>query len=115
MSLFIDVNAPGAHQIYMLGLWVLAIRMIATFFDGTSQILTGALRGLYDTKFPMALDVLANWLLMVPVGALFGFGFGWGVIGLSAGAALTRLINMGILIWRWRVKTRALLPEPVAV
>lgn len=107
-GLFIDFHADDAHQIYFLSMWLLCIRTISMFFDGTSQILTGALRGLYDTKFPMVIDVIANWALMVPFAALFAFGFSWGVIGLSCGAGLTRLVNMVALILRWRMKTRLL-------
>lgn len=107
-ELFINFHLKDAQTIYILAMWVLLIRTIAMFFDGTSSILTGCLRGLYDTQFPMTLDILANWCLMVPVGALFAFGFDWGLIGLSIGAAITRLVNMIALLIRWQQKTQYL-------
>lgn len=69
------------------------------FFDGLQCTANGALRGLKDTRLPLAITLTAYWLVGMPVayGLAFTAGFGpdalwWGLTaGLAAAAAgLTR-------------------------
>lgn len=107
-SLFIHFGSAHSAEIYQLMLWLLAIRVISMLFDGTADMLCGALRGLYDTKFPMLVGVVTNWILMIPLAALFAFGFHWGVIGIAIGGTTARILSVGVLVARWRYQMRVL-------
>jgi MATE family multidrug resistance protein len=66
------------------------------FSDGIQVTANGALRGLKDTTVPMAITVLAYWVIGMPVGWWLAFRAGWGargmwigmIAGLTAAAAL---------------------------
>jgi MATE family multidrug resistance protein len=56
-------------------------------FDGLQVVATSVLRGVGDTRVPMALHVAGFWLVGIPVSLLVGFGFGVGPVGLWLGLA----------------------------
>ena len=68
-------------------------------FDGLQVVAAGVLRGVGDTRAPMLINVLAFWLVGMPVSLWLGFrmelgvaGLWWGfVAGLAAVAALLLL------------------------
>jgi MATE family multidrug resistance protein len=51
-------------------------------FDGLQIVSAGILRGAGDTRAPMLINVLAFWLVGMPVSLWLGFRAGGGVIGL---------------------------------
>lgn len=53
--------------------------------DATQAIGVGLLRGLKDVKAPTIYMAIAYWVLGIPIGALLGFYFHWGVYGLWTG------------------------------
>jgi MATE family multidrug resistance protein len=69
------------------------------FSDGIQVAATGALRGLKDTARPMIVNLIAYWIIGLPVGYLLAFRFGYGgpglwwglTIGLSVAALLHSL------------------------
>ena len=56
--------------------------------DGIQALSAGALRGLKDTTVPMAITLLAYWVLGMPLGAWLGIGLGWGAQGMWCGLIL---------------------------
>ena len=105
-GIFISFDQPNAELIYHLALWLLFIRIISMFMDAVSQVLTGSLRGLYDTKFPMKLSMIIGWCIMLPIAAVFGFLFHWGVIGITCAGLINSLIVSTTLWWRWHQQCR---------
>lgn len=75
--------------------------VIACFIliDGTRNVLTGALRGLLDTKLPMVLNIGAIWLIGIPLRYLLGFTLEYGVVGMMAASTIGMLIA-ALLLWR---------------
>ena len=55
------------------------------FPDGIQVLSAGALRGLGDTRVPMALAALAYWGVGMPLGAGLGLWLGWGPRGMWLG------------------------------
>jgi MATE family multidrug resistance protein len=47
---------------------------IYQFFDDAQAAAIGTLRGYKDTRLPMLVTLVVYWGLMVPIGAVFGFG-----------------------------------------
>jgi len=91
---------PGMIEI---GVGLLAIAAAFQVFDGTQAVVTGALRGISETRIPMVVNVIGHWVLGLPVGYALCFRFGWGVaglwIGLSIGLIVAGLVLTGV--W-WR-------------
>ncbi|QEH35278.1 Multidrug resistance protein NorM [Aquisphaera giovannonii] len=57
-------------------------------FDGLQGVSTGTMRGAGDTHTPMVVNLVAHWVIGLPLGYLLGFIFGYGVVGLWVGLAL---------------------------
>ncbi|OGS36102.1 MAG: hypothetical protein A2506_13825 [Elusimicrobia bacterium RIFOXYD12_FULL_66_9] len=77
-------------------------------FDGAQVVLSGALRGLGETKRPLIINLIGHWLIGLPIGVALAFGLGWGATGLWIGLA-AGLAVVATLLWReWRLRTTAL-------
>jgi len=74
-------------------------------FDGAQAVLTGALRGLGQTRRPLLINVLSHWLIGLPVSLWLGFGLKWGALGVWLGL-VAGLMSVAILLWReWERST----------
>ena len=89
---------------------LITIAAVFQVADGVQSVASGALRGAGVTRFSFVANVLGHWLVGVPVGALFGYGLGWGAPGLwwglTAGLAAVAL-SLGL-------KFESLSRKPVA-
>lgn len=56
--------------------------------DGVQVVLSGVMRGLNETKIPMALGVLSYWVLGLPIGVYFAYQKGLEARGLWIGLAI---------------------------
>lgn len=89
------------------GVTLLLVAALFQLFDGLQAVATGVLRGLGDTRTPMACNLAGHWIVGLPAGYLLCFVVGWGIVGLWVGLSIG-LILVGtalVLIW-WR-RTRA--------
>ncbi|MEK7383773.1 MAG: MATE family efflux transporter [Elusimicrobiota bacterium] len=78
-------------------------------FDGAQAVLSGALRGLGETRRPLLINLLGHWLIGLPIGVGLGFGLGWGATGLWIGLA-AGLAVVAVLLWHeWRLRVAALI------
>ncbi|MGH7585983.1 MAG: MATE family efflux transporter, partial [Gemmatimonadales bacterium] len=92
---------------------LLPIAGVFQVFDGIQVVSAGLLRGMGDTRYPMLGNVIGFWVLGIPAGVLFTFGFGWGpkglwwgcVVGLASVAVLL-LARTGVLLQRGVVRVR---------
>jgi MATE family multidrug resistance protein len=80
-----------------VGAAVLLVAAVFQLFDGIQTVATGALRGLGETRIPMAANFVGHWLIGLPVGYTLCFREGQGVVGLWMGLALG-LILVGITL-----------------
>jgi MATE family multidrug resistance protein len=87
-------------RIIQIGVSLLAIAAGFQLFDGTQAVVTGALRGISETRMPMIVNFVGHWFLGLPVGYVLCFELGWGVqglwIGLSIGLVLAALVLTGV-------------------
>jgi len=93
-----------------IGVALLLIAAVFQLFDGIQGVLTGALRGLGDTRTPMIWNLVGHWAFGLPLGYALCFWWAWGVrglwIGLSAG-----LISVGaalLVVWSRRTRRHIL-------
>lgn len=64
---------------------LLFLAAIFQVFDGLQVSGSGALRGLKDTKVPMAITMISYWCFALPLGYFLAFRMGWGPRGLWSG------------------------------
>jgi MATE family multidrug resistance protein len=96
----IGLFRPGP-EVLAVGASLLLIGAVFQLFDGLQAVATGTLRGLGETRIPMAVNLVAHWMLGLPVGYALAFSAGWGVRGLWIGLS-TGLIVCGVaLTWAW--------------
>jgi MATE family multidrug resistance protein len=62
-----DVLRLAADLLLFVAVWQLV--------DNSQVTTIGVLRGFKDTRMPMLVALLAYWMVGLPVGAAFGFGF----------------------------------------
>ncbi len=56
---------------------LMLVAAVFQLFDGVQVVAAGALRGLGDTRTPMAVNLISHWAIGLPVGASLGFVWGW--------------------------------------
>ncbi len=79
------------------------LRLIALFqpFVALTQILTSALQGAGDTKFPMYATLIGIWVIRVGVGYILAVQLGFGLLGVWWGYALDLLLRSILLLIRF--------------
>jgi MATE family multidrug resistance protein len=85
---------------------LLVLAAVFQLFDGLQGVITGTLRGLGNTQIAMKVNLVAHWLIGLPVGWLLCFVVGWGVYGLWVGLSLGLIVTGVTLLWVWTVKIR---------
>jgi MATE family multidrug resistance protein len=97
-------NIPTLHIVTSL-FFTIAILQI---FDGIRNVLTGSLRGIFDTKYPMLIGFIAIWIIGLPLGYFLAFYTRLGAPGIVIGSTFGIFLGMILLINRWHKKTVSL-------
>ncbi|MFZ9447159.1 MAG: MATE family efflux transporter [Alphaproteobacteria bacterium] len=87
-GLFLDLSVPANAAVALVAVEFLAIAAVFQVFDGSQTIAMGALRGLKDTRVPMAFAALGYWVLGFTAGCVAAFPLGMGGLGVWIGLAL---------------------------
>jgi MATE family multidrug resistance protein len=98
-------------RIIEIGVSLLAIAAAFQLFDGTQAVVTGALRGISETRMPMIVNVIGHWFLGLPVGYALCFRLGWGVRGLWIGLSIGLVVTALVLTLVWWKKSLALVMQ----
>jgi multidrug resistance protein, MATE family len=104
-SLFIRVfvaDTPENAGIYHMLSIILVLIAVGQIFDAARNTLTGALRGLQDTKFPMIISTILIWPVGVPLAFVMGFALDWGLVGITIAHDVVMMAGAMILWKRWR-------------
>lgn len=91
-------------SVLSVGTSLLLLAAVFQLFDGIQGVITGTLRGLGNTRIAMKVNLVAHWLLGLPVSYLLCFVAGWGVWGLWIGLSLGLIVTGVILFWVWTMK-----------
>jgi MATE family multidrug resistance protein len=93
-------------DVLRVGTSLLLLAAVFQLFDGIQGVITGTLRGIGDTRTPMVVNLLAHWLVGLPISYTLCFILGWGVYGLWVGLSLGLIIVGVILLYVWTQKIR---------
>jgi MATE family multidrug resistance protein len=89
------------------------IRIAALFelSDGLQGVGAGILRGAGEAHFTFAANMVAYWVVGLPLVLLLVFGVGLGIAGMWLGFVLSLALVAGSLVWRFlRVSSREIAP-----
>ena len=89
-------------RILAVGPGLLGIVACFEVFDGIQTVSTGALRGLGETQAPMWANLIAYFVLGLPLGFFLCFGLGWGIYGLWIGLTVALVFVALALLARWK-------------
>ncbi|MRH22839.1 MATE family efflux transporter [Rhodovulum strictum] len=87
IGLFLDPTDPKRAAVIALGSGLLAAAALFQMVDAAQVMALGLLRGMQDTRVPLAIAVVGYWLVGMPVAWGLGFGLGWGGVGIWLGLA----------------------------
>lgn len=94
------------ESVFTLATTLLIAAALFQVFDGVQVVASGALRGLSDVNVPVALCLIAYWVIALPLGYLAAFRWGWGTVGvwsgLAVGLAFAAALLAGRVLWRTR-------------
>ena len=93
-------------RVLAVGPGLLGIVACFEVFDGIQTVSTGALRGLGETQAPMWANLIAYFVLGLPLGFFLCFALRWGIYGLWIGLTAALIaIGSGVAL-RWRRDSR---------
>lgn len=93
-------------EVIVIASQLLIIAALFQIFDGMQACGVGILRGLADVKIPLLISLLSYWIIGIPVGALLGFYFDLGAVGVWFGL-LIGLALLGLtMLLRFNYKTK---------
>lgn len=101
-SLYLNINDPANAVTLKLVEWLFVIVAFSQIIDGVRNLMTGALRGLFDTRFPMIISIIGLWVIVLPLGYTLAFIAHWGVFGIAIGSLIGMSIGAILVTWRWR-------------
>jgi multidrug resistance protein, MATE family len=113
-GLFIHASDPVNAPVVRAAVTFLAIAALFQIFDGGQVIGAGALRGLKDTRWPMAIAGLAYWIVGIGLATGLGFGAGWGGLGIWIGLAAALAVAAFLMVARFVLLQRRFATEAEA-
>ncbi|PHQ82389.1 MAG: MATE family efflux transporter [Coxiella sp. (in: Bacteria)] len=84
------------------------INAFVYLFDSVRNLMSGSLRGLYDTRFPMVSGIVVVWVIGVGMGYVLAFETPLGIYGFSIAQSIAFLLGAIAVVWRWRWQMTAL-------
>jgi MATE family multidrug resistance protein len=106
VGFFLDAGNPANTDALVLGASYLVIAGLFQLVDGTQVAMSGALRGVSDTKWPLIIALVGYWLVGMPVAYVCGFILGWRGVGIWTGLAFGLAAVALVLVARFAMRER---------
>lgn len=100
-SIYINIYDPNNSEVLRLAILIFLIDAFVLIFDGIRNVLIGLARGLFDTKFPMYITLLAIWVIGMPISYFLAFTLHKGVAGMVLGGLIGVIFGALIMLYRW--------------
>jgi MATE family multidrug resistance protein len=106
VALFLNPADPANRAVIPLAVSFLFVAALFQIFDGAQAVGAGMLRGLQDTKVPMAYAAAGYWVIGLGVSLELAFGLGWQGVGIWTGLAAGLAVVAVLMIARWLRRER---------
>jgi multidrug resistance protein, MATE family len=106
IGIFLDPTAPANAPVAALAAAFLGVAALFQIFDGAQAVGAGMLRGLHDTKVPMALALFGYWVVGMGIALWLGFARGWAGVGIWTGLASGLAAVAVLMLLRWSRRER---------
>ena len=101
ISAYVDIDAPANAALIGFAVQYMAIAALFQLVDGTQAVAAGALRGLQDTRIPMAIAIFGYWLPGMGTALWLGFATPLRGSGIWIGFAVGLAVVAALLLRRW--------------
>ena len=101
VGLFIDPADPVRPTLLALGTVLLAFAALFQLFDAGQVMALGLLRGVQDTRVPMAMAAVSYWGIGAPAAWVLAFPLGLAGPGIWLGLTLGLAVAAALLNWRF--------------
>ncbi len=85
-----------------LAKWIVIVDFGVEIGRAAGVVFSNSLKASGDVRFPVVLNVIVTWTMVVPLAYWMGIGLGWGLIGVWASFAFDEILRGSILFLRWR-------------
>ncbi|MBI1322125.1 MATE family efflux transporter [bacterium] len=107
----VDIFTDDA-RIIAAGVSLLALAAVFQICDGLQAVTTGALRGLGDTRTPAVCNLVAHWLIGLPVGIWLAFSAKMEVRGIWIGLSTGLIVAGSVLLVAWTRASKRIRTAP---
>lgn len=101
ISAYVDIHAPANAAMIGFAVQYMAIAALFQLVDGIQAVAAGALRGLQDTRIPMAIAIFGYWLPGMGTALWLGFATPLRGLGIWIGFAVGLAVVAVLLLRRW--------------
>lgn len=101
-----NIYDPNNAEVLRLAILIFLIDAFVLIFDGIRNVLIGLARGLFDTKFPMYINLLAIWIIGMPTSYFLAFTLHEGVVGMVLGGLIGVIFGAVIMLHRWHTLSK---------
>ncbi len=101
LSLYVELDNPANAAMVVHATQYLFVAAIFQLFDGAQAVAAGALRGLQDTRVPMAFAILGYWLPGMGTSVALGFFTPLGGLGVWIGLLVGLGVVAALMMQRW--------------
>jgi MATE family multidrug resistance protein len=106
VGLFLDSADAATRPVAALAAKLLIVAGVFQLVDGAQSTAAGALRGVKDTRVPLAIALIGYWIVAFPSGIALGFGLKLGAVGIWEGLACGLAVAAVLLNLRFHWLTR---------
>ena len=106
ISIYVDVDAARNAEMIHFARQFLLVAAAFQLFDGLQAVAAGSLRGLQDTRVPMALALLGYWVPGLGTSVWLGFFTPLAGLGIWIGLAVGLVAVALLLLRRWSRRER---------
>jgi len=106
LGYYVDPQAPANAAMVGFAVRYLVVAAAFQLFDGAQAVLSGALRGLQDTRVPLLIALAGYWLFGFATSVTLGFLTPLSGLGVWFGLAVGLVVVAALLGWRWARRER---------
>jgi MATE family multidrug resistance protein len=106
LGIYVDVNDPVNAALMGFATQFMIVAAAFQLFDGLQAVASGSLRGLQDTRVPMAIALFGYWVPGLGTSIALGFFTPLQGLGIWIGLAVGLVAVATLLLWRWTQRER---------